>query len=266
MTDIHTEGTAAAAPVASSVTKGADDLAAIGLLEEPTRRRLYELVASGHEAIGRDAAAQALGISRELAAFHLDRLVAAGLLEAGYRRLGSRSGPGAGRPAKVYRRADREISVALPPRRYETIADLFAEELLRLSAGERQGVPAPAAVGEAARARGREAGAQARGAAGPGLTQAELQTALARVLAEAGYEPEAAADGSVSLCNCPYRAVAEAHRDLTCSVNYAWLQGLADGLGELALVPAFTPTPGRCCVTFGAEGQAFAGERGLPRS
>src|SRR5438874_1639871 len=95
----------------------ARDLAALALLDEPTRRRLYEYVSGHSEPVGRDQAAAALGITRELAAFHLDRLVEAGLLDASYRRLSGRQGPGAGRPAKLYLRADRDLSVSFPERR-----------------------------------------------------------------------------------------------------------------------------------------------------
>src|SRR5439155_1139106 len=123
----HGPNTAVAVPI--------DPVRAIAALDEPTRRSLYELVAAGHDEIGRDQAASAVGISRELAAFHLDRLVDAGLLEVGYRRLSGRSGPGAGRPAKLYRRTSRQFEVSLPPRRYEAIADLFAECLEQLGDG-----------------------------------------------------------------------------------------------------------------------------------
>jgi hypothetical protein len=45
-----------------------DSVAAMAVLDEPNRRRLYALVAANAEPVGRDAAAAALGISRELAA------------------------------------------------------------------------------------------------------------------------------------------------------------------------------------------------------
>lgn len=51
--------------------------------------------------MSRAEAADAVGVARTLAAFHLGKLVDAGLLEVAHRRLTGRSGPGAGRPAKV---------------------------------------------------------------------------------------------------------------------------------------------------------------------
>ena len=229
-----------------------DDLAAIAALDEPNRRRLYELVVGAHADVGRDQAAERLGISRELAAFHLDRLVAAGLLEVTYRRLSGRSGPGAGRPAKLYRRAERERSVSLPPRRYDAVADVLAEGLTELQ--ESIGFEAvSAAVAGPARRRGRVAGVDARTAAGRRPTHERLKGALRALLAGRGYEPEVDEAGSVVLCNCPYRATSDAYRDLTCGANLAWAEGVVEGLGDPGLSAAFQPLPGRCCVRF-AEG------------
>ncbi len=228
-------------------------IVSVALLEEPNRRRLYDLVAARHGEVGRDEAAVALGISRELAAFHLDRLVDGGLLETSFRRLSARKGPGSGRPAKLYRRADREIAVSLPKRRYDAAADVFAEGLERLrdTAGE-AGVSG--AVAGVARSRGREAGTQARRAAGVRPTWRRLQSALLTLLRGAGYEPEVdQASGLVSLCNCPYRTLAEAHRDLTCGANLAWAEGVVECLGDTKLTPELIPAPGRCCVVFSTE-------------
>ena len=103
----------------NTATPRSDNLAALQLLDEPVRRKLYDWVVDQPGAVGREAAASAVGVSRGLAAFHLDKLVDAGLLEASYQRLSGRVGPGAGRPARVYRRSGREFSVTVPERRYE---------------------------------------------------------------------------------------------------------------------------------------------------
>jgi len=236
-----------------------DGLAAIAALEELNRRRLYELVAGSHDDVGRDQAADRLGMSRELAAFHLDRLVQAGLLEASYRRLSGRTGPGAGRPAKVYRRARHDVSVSFPPRRYGEVADLFAAGLTEL--GREVGEEAVArALATPARARGRAVGEAAAEAIAEPIASSSRATrhdrlvdALRAVLQEAGYEPAEDASGAIALCNCPYRSVAEAHRDLTCGTNFAWAEGVVDGLGDAELSAEFVPGTERCCVRF-AEG------------
>ena len=231
-----------------------ESIGAIALLDEPTRRRLYELVAASHREIGRDEAARALGINRELAAFHLDRLADGGLLATTYRRPPGRGGPGAGRPAKLYRRVEREISVSLPDRRYDVAADVFAEGLERLAALEGADV-VERAIGGAARERGRDVGVRVRDAAGLRPTQERRRRALLDLLGRAGYEPDVdPGSGAVSLCNCPYRTVAESHRDLTCGANLAWAEGVVEGLGGAGLDPKLAPAPGRCCVVFSAEG------------
>jgi predicted ArsR family transcriptional regulator len=233
-----------------------DPIQAVAFLDEPTRRRLYRLVVVSHEPVGRDDAAAALGISRELAAFHLDRLVKAGLLATEYRRRSGRSGPGAGRPAKLYRRGDGEVAVSFPPRRYDLAADLMATALDRL--GDRTGIDAATA---AARERGTAVGVQARRDAGARPSRRRLQTALLDTLRGSGYEPDTSA-GQVCLRNCPYDALVSDHRELTCGMNLAWAEGVIGGLAESGLRPELAPRAGYCCVVFEPS---RVGARGDPR-
>ncbi|MGW0855408.1 helix-turn-helix domain-containing protein, partial [Streptomyces sp. NPDC002690] len=86
-----------------------EDIDAIAMLQDPVRRRLYAYVAAQGREVGRNEAAEATGVARTLAAHHLDKLTEAGLLASGSRRLTGRSGPGAGRPAKVYTRVLTEF-------------------------------------------------------------------------------------------------------------------------------------------------------------
>lgn len=232
-----------------------DPVSAIALLEEPTRRRLYDLVAANDGAVGRDDAAGALGISRELAAFHLDRLAAAGLLETMFRRRSDRRGPGAGRPAKLYRRVQQELTVSLPPRDYERAAEILSEALSRP-----KGQSAREAVANVARARGREAGAEARKSAGRRPSQRRLERALLDLLQESGYEPRVDAETrSVRLRNCPYHALVERNRDLTCGMNLAWAQGIVDGLGNPTVGAELAPQAGYCCVVFDVRSKQRSG-------
>ena len=214
-----------------------DDLAAIGLLDEPVRRRLYDWVVAQTEPVGREAAANALGITRGLATFHLDKLAEAGLLESSYRRLTGRVGPGAGRPARVYWRARREFSVTLPDRRYARAADLFASALERIGDGS-----APSVLTDAAREMGERQGATARRGSG----RARLFSALQG----GGYEPMTDAHGTIRLRNCPFDALAEAHRGLVCGTNLAMATGLVAGARADDVEPVLDPQPGFCCVAF----------------
>ncbi len=223
-----------------------DPVEAVALLEELNRRRLYELVTVNREALSRDQAAAALGISRELAAFHLERLLRAGLLEAEYRRRGPRTGPGAGRPSKLYRRSSRELSVSFPQRHYDVAAELLATALDRFDAPSSAEV-----VAAVAREQGAHAGLEARQGAGPRPGRRRLRTALLDLLRGSGYAPEVdSASGAVCLRNCPYHRLAESHRTLTCGMNLAWADGVADALGDSGLRPELDPKPGSCCVVF----------------
>jgi predicted ArsR family transcriptional regulator len=236
-------------------TRAVDDpIEAIALLEEPNRRHLYDLVAASHEFVGRDEAAEALGISRELAAFHLDRLVRAGLLETEYRRRSGRTGPGAGRPAKLYRRADREVAISFPPRHYDLAADLMATALDRL--GSASGAQAAASV---ARERGNALGAAARRDAGSRPGRRRLLTALVDALRGAGYEPKIETpSGSMRLRNCPFDALVSEHRELMCGMNLAWAEGVVEALGSSVTAHAL-PAPSRCCVVFNTAPARNAG-------
>jgi predicted ArsR family transcriptional regulator len=228
------------------------DLAAISLLDEPTRSRLYQAVVD-HGSISRDAAARVVDISRDLAAFHLDRMVEGGLLKVSYRRLSGRTGPGAGRPAKVYTRADTEINVSLPTRRYDLLAETLAEGLDALAdrVGEAE---VSAAVSEPAREHGRSTGKAVRAAAGPRAGMRRRAGELLHMLDASGFEPAVTPDGAtITLGNCPYRAVAEAHRDLTCGMNLAWAEGVLETSGQTGYKPRLDIEPGRCCVVLTRE-------------
>ncbi|WP_418960013.1 helix-turn-helix transcriptional regulator [Streptomyces tritici] len=213
-----------------------EDIDAIAALQDPVRRRLYEYVVAQGREVGRNEAAEATGVARTLAAHHLDRLTEAGLLESGSRRLTGRSGPGAGRPAKVYTRARAEHTVSLPARDYRTAAELLAE------AAEQAGIDA----GLCAAARRR--GEALRGGAGP---CGSLDEAL-RTLAARGYEPRLedggeATDGPVvRMRNCPFHAVAERFPPLVCGMNLALLEGLLGTDGPLRA--RMDARPGECCV------------------
>ena len=219
-----------------------DSITAVAALGEPTRRRLFDWVAEQPDAVGRDQAAAALGIGRPLAAFHLDRLVEAGLLEVEYRRLTGRTGPGAGRPAKLYRASAREVQVSLPARRYDVVARLLAEGL-----DEAADPAAREAVRAAARRRGRALGERARRELGPRPGRARTRSALVEALERTGYAPRPQPDGTIRLANCPYDALVADHRDLVCGANVALTGAVADGLGA-QLEARLDPQPGWCCA------------------
>lgn len=219
-------------------------LTAVSSLEDPVRARLYQIVSAGTEPTGRDEAAAAAGIGRPLAAYHLDRLVDLGLLTATYQRPEGRTGPGAGRPAKLYSRSGYEFAVNVPPREYELAARLLAVAVESDTAGRSR-----AALRDAARQHGANLASQSRPGVSPGQ-------AVQMALAGHGFEPWREEDGAIRLRNCPFHQLAALHPDLVCGMNLALIEGLIDGLGAAAMHADLDPGPGRCCVAITTAGPA----------
>ena len=211
-------------------------VSAVAALAEPTRRRLYDHVVAQPDPVSRDEAAEALAVPRATAAFHLDRLVDDGLLEVQFERRSGRTGPGAGRPAKLYRRADCTVEVSFPERHYDLAGDLLAAAMAE---SEESGESPRSALARLAYERGRQLGSEAP----PG----EGRTATLRVLEDHGFEPRTE-DGTVTLANCPFHRLAREHTELVCGMNLRLLEGVVDGVGTTDLEPRLEPSPGRCCV------------------
>jgi predicted ArsR family transcriptional regulator len=207
-----------------------DRVAAVTALADPARLALYEFVTRSAEPVSRDAAAEALQLSRSTAAFHLERLAALGLVAVEFRRLSGKTGPGAGRPAKLYRRASGEVSVSLPERRYDLAGDLLATAIEQSIESDR---PVRAALRDAAGTEGR-----ARGQAAASLPDA---------LEDNGFEPCAEGDDLV-LGNCPFHRLAERHTDIVCELNYELVRGIAEGAGDVEHDVHSDPGAGRCCI------------------
>jgi predicted ArsR family transcriptional regulator len=193
-------------------------VAQLGALEDEVRRRMYLFIRDRGRPVSREEAARAVGISRKLAAFHLDKLVDKGLLKAHYARPPGRSGPGAGRPAKLYEPSDLEIEVSIPERHYDFVGHILVRAVTD---------------------RGR------------GLHPAGAERALSvagEVLGQHGFEPCRGPGGDVTLRNCPFHALAQEAPELVCGINRAFVDGLLRGLGNKNVEAALEPEPGRCCV------------------
>src|SRR5688500_929753 len=227
-----------------------EQLAGVAGLADPVRRALYRYVAEQGVPVGRDDAAGAAGIGRSLAGYHLDKLVGDGLLESRFERRTGRSGPGAGRPAKLYVRAAGQIELSLPARDYAFLAELLAQAVESDPAGTAQ-----ARLEHAARALGTRLGAEIADRVAPDAGPDDVLAAAREVLSRRGYEPWDDPAGVIRLRNCPFDRLAARHRELVCGANLALIGGLAERAGGAGRIRvALDPLPGLCCVALTAEG------------
>jgi predicted ArsR family transcriptional regulator len=218
-------------------------LSRVACLGEPIRRDLYRYVATQPEPVSREQAAAGVNVPHHVAKFHLDRLEEDGLLQSEYRRPEGRTGPGAGRPAKLYRRADHDIEVSLPERRYDLAGAIMAEAI---SAAAASGAPISDTLRAAAQAAGRQLASD--------LTQvgsASVMPAVCAALEANGYEP-ALQDGRITLGNCPFHSLVHDYPQLVCGMNLDLISGLLDAFGGTALRADLEPGAPRCCVTITA--------------
>lgn len=224
----------------------AKQLRNLSALDEPVRRKLYLYVIGRGRDVSRDEAARATRISRALAAFHLDKLVEAHLLQATFRRLSGRAGPGAGRPSKLYRRAPTQFDLSLPPRRYELAAHVLTQALAETGSPDRL---------EVLRKSAREWGARlaqddsVRRRSGLPLARA------AHALRVCGFEPRTTPEGEVVLGNCPFDSLKADCRELVCGMNLALVEGLLSGLDLEGVDARLAPREGMCCVALRSSQQ-----------
>ncbi len=212
-----------------------ENLDELTLLSDEVRRRLYELTA-GRTSLTRDEAASAAGISRSLAAYHLDRLADAGMLDIGYARTNGRTGPGSGRPAKRYSRSARELSASFPPRNYSLLANVLAA-----AADASPSAGFHTALDAAAQREGRMLG--------------ETAATIPEALTTAGFEPIDTDDGEIVLRNCPFHSVVQQHAELACGLNHAFVRGTLAGAQADPDRAELCPAEDRCCVIIRAEAQ-----------
>ena len=221
--------------------KPSSDVAAVSALDEPARRALYDWVRRQPHPVTRDDAATAVGLTRSTAAFHLEKLADEGLLAIEFARANGRTGPGAGRPSKYYRRSDRQVTVQLPDRSYELAGQLLAEAI---EDSEKTGRTPRSALASRATAFGKRLGNET------GPTREEIVAALERC----GYEPRDDSDDIV-MGNCPFHTLAQNHTDMVCAMNLDLISGLLDSAGCTESHARLDPADGMCCVRIGPKQQ-----------
>ena len=224
-------------------------VASVAALGEPVRRELYRYVVAQPGAVSREQAATGVGVAHHVAKFHLDKLEEDGLLEVEFSRPPGRTGPGAGRPAKLYRRSSRDIAVSLPERRYDLAGRIMADAITTAATS---GVPVTEALRGASSATGRRLGEDAKRAAGSRSSRAAQVRAICEVLAANGYEPRSGKAG-ITLANCPFHSLAEDYTDLVCGMNLALIGSMVAELGDTGLSARLEPAPDRCCVVLSRQ-------------
>lgn len=209
----------------------ADRIAAVASLTDAKRLHLFELVASSPRPLGRDDVAEAAGMARSTVSFHLDRLVQDGLLAVEFHKPAGRTGPGSGRPAKMYRTVGSEIGASVPDRNYDLAGELMAAAI---EASQADGAPVAESLRAAAFLKGREL--------------AEAAGDLEEFLTESGYQPEHDGEGGYLLPNCPFHRLSQAHAAVVCDMNGAFLRGAAVGCGSPEERVAPAAGAGHCCA------------------
>lgn len=199
-------------------------------LADPVRRSLYQALIRSPVPLTRDQLVKTLNLAPSTASFHLERMVQDGLLETESRKLGPRTGPGSGRPSKLYRPALDEVQLSFPARDYELAGRMLASAI---EASVETGEPVEDALAAVAYAEG-----QRRGLLAGNLTKA---------LTNNGYEPETDGQG-VALCNCPFRRLATDHTRLVCGLSAALLQGTLDGCSDKEHKVVAAPAGSACCA------------------
>ena len=211
-------------------------VSSIAVLADPARNAIYRFVVARGNDVSRDQVAAALNIPRSQATFHLEKLAEQGLLETTYRRLSKRRGPGAGRTSKLYRRAERQFMVNLPPREYELAARALAHAM--------EGRPRSSVTKKLAGV-ARKIGAEW---AAERSSKTPLKN-LESILARHGYEPYRAGQSAIRLRNCPFEALVADHEDAICKVfNLSLIEALIEELGAKGVSAEYTTPPPMCCV------------------
>jgi len=227
----------------------AKGIAPLAALEGELPRRIYLFIRRGRRPMSREDVAKEVGISRRLAAFHLERLLERGLLKASYARPPGRSGPGAGRSAKYYEPSDLHVEVSLPGRRY----DLAGQLLLNALKSQRPGETPAASARRAAREKGHELGEEVRHERALRPPGPERTLGVAEeVLEDLGFEPYRDQADVVALRNCPFHTLAQEAPELMCDMNQAFIDGFLRGLGNDTVESVLACKSGDCCVTLRA--------------
>ena len=210
-----------------------------------SRDRVLAVLRDTPQPVGVGAVCESTGLSPNAVRFHLDHLIASGVVRA----VKDPKAGGSGRPALVYSAAPAEAFDAAAA--YRTLAGLLASELVR-SAG-------PQAADEAGRAWARSL-LKTRDVGG-----ADPMALVMSLLEDGGFRPAVSTDGSaIELSRCPFLDLALVQPDVVCGVHLGLISGVLELVGattEVQLLPVMDDGP--CLVTFGAAGPSASHSRAV---
>jgi len=193
--------------------------------------------------VTREDVADGMGISRKLAAFHLEKLVTVGLLRV---QVEPSAGRGrVGRRPKVYELSGVDLQIAVPHRQHDLLASILLEAML----SDLPETDVRSAAHRIAHEYGLRVGAAERCRVRPGRLGVERALSLAESLLQRyGFEPGRDAPTAVRLRNCPFHPIVARAPALVCALNHAFVTGLLDGLEACRAQATLAPRAGECCV------------------
>ncbi len=223
-----------------------DPLKVAGVLGDPTRYAIYQsIMASNKTAVTAQEVAEQFSLHPNVARIHLNKLQEIGLLVS----QPEKSGRG-GRPVHTYAVTGQAVSVTVPNRDYELLANLMSEALNLVGP---EGLRALVSVG---RNFGEKLAAEAAGSSGLNplwASEADLVDLAAQALTMHGIGVEAVRDDDgarLVLRNCGFREVALRHPGQVCHLCEAVVGGVMETLFSVRGVGASAtlPTGGKHCV------------------
>ena len=165
---------------------------------------------------------------RNVARSRLDRLVDASLLKVHFERRNGRTGPGAGRPARMYSVAPELASVEFPPHGYEGLVGLLMSSLPRRGRSRQLHAVGVAFGEDLARSMSLR----------PARTLPGAVEEVCRALGEVGFH--AAVDGAgddeawIRTATCPLRPLVVANADAVAIDRGMWAGLVAAALEDVA--------------------------------
>ena len=190
------------------------------VLAQPTRARLFSLLADLRRPAGTDDLAERVGLHPNGVRVHLERMREAGLVRR------DRERGGRGRPRDVWSISPEALPAGDPPTAYADLSRWLARAI--------------SASGDV-EAAGREIGRELAPIDAPPPAEARLRGALVAMGFRPSRTSEAAGALTYRLRTCPYRAAARQDPHVVCALHRGMTRGLLDRIDPATRLTAFVP-------------------------